>query len=138
MFSKIQDFMIIEVSTNKLSKTQCGDWWSKIKNRRQPTMHELKELVHHSLQKLPMCPRKKIQWQLIRNKWRQGINDHWVKRFSSQEIPNKIQIRNLLMWYLKNLGYCPTMYMMFEAMIALLSFPRLISHKPRRSCRAEQ
>ena len=37
--------------------------------------------------------------------------------------------------YLKNLGYCPTIYMMFEAMIALLSFPRLISHKPRRSCR---
>ena len=35
--------------------------------------------------------------------------------------------------YLKNLGYCPTMYIMFEAIIALLSFPRLISHKPRRS-----
>ena len=30
------------------------------------------------------------------------------------------------------------MYMMFEAMIALLSFPRLISHNPRRSCSAEQ
>ena len=35
--------------------------------------------------------------------------------------------------YLKNLGYCPTIYMMFEAIIALLSFPLFISTRPRRS-----
>ena len=31
-------------------------------------------------------------------------------------------------------GYCPTTYMMFDAMIALLSFPRFCSHKPNSSC----
>ena len=35
--------------------------------------------------------------------------------------------------YLRNLGYCPTMYIIFDAIIALLSFPRLISHKPSKS-----
>lgn len=43
----------------------------------------------------------------------------------------------LLLFYLKNLGYCPTIYIMFDAIIALLSLPRLISHRPRRSWRTE-
>jgi hypothetical protein len=33
----------------------------------------------------------------------------------------------------KKRGYCPTMYMMFEAMIALLSFPFFCSQSPSRS-----
>lgn len=32
-----------------------------------------------------------------------------------------------------HLGYCPTMYMIFEAMMALLSFPLFCSHSPKRS-----
>ena len=35
--------------------------------------------------------------------------------------------------YLRNLGYCPTMYMMFDAMIALLSLPFFCSQRPSRS-----
>jgi hypothetical protein len=34
---------------------------------------------------------------------------------------------------LRNLGYCPTMYMMSEAQTALLSLPRFISVNPSRS-----
>lgn len=34
----------------------------------------------------------------------------------------------------RNRGYCPTTYMMFDAMMALLSFPRFCSHKPNSSC----
>lgn len=33
----------------------------------------------------------------------------------------------------RNLGYCPTMYMMFDAMIALLSFPLFCSQRPSKS-----
>ena len=36
-------------------------------------------------------------------------------------------------WALRNLGYCPTMYMMLEATTALLSLPLFISVKPSRS-----
>ena len=36
-------------------------------------------------------------------------------------------------WALRNLGYCPTMYMILEATTALLSLPLFISVKPRRS-----
>lgn len=36
-------------------------------------------------------------------------------------------------WALKNRGYCPTMYMILDAIIALLSFPRFCSQSPRRS-----
>lgn len=38
-------------------------------------------------------------------------------------------------WARKNRGYCPTTYMIFEAMMALLSFPLFCSHKPNRSWR---
>merc|ERR1719427_505127 len=34
---------------------------------------------------------------------------------------------------LKNLGYWPTIYMMLEAMMALLSFPFFCSHRPSKS-----
>ena len=37
-------------------------------------------------------------------------------------------------WARRNRGYCPTTYMMFDAMIALLSFPRFCSHNPNSSC----
>lgn len=33
----------------------------------------------------------------------------------------------------RNLGYCPTMYMIFDAMIALLSFPLFCSQRPSKS-----
>lgn len=36
-------------------------------------------------------------------------------------------------WALRKRGYWPTIYMMLEAMIALLSFPLFCSHKPSRS-----
>lgn len=36
-------------------------------------------------------------------------------------------------WARKKRGYCPTTYMMLDAMIALLSLPRFCSHRPRRS-----
>ena len=39
--------------------------------------------------------------------------------------------------YLRNLGYWPTMYMMFDAMIALLSFPFFCSHNPSKSWKIE-
>lgn len=35
--------------------------------------------------------------------------------------------------HLRNLGYCPTIYMMLEAMMALLSFPLFCSHSPSNS-----
>ena len=35
--------------------------------------------------------------------------------------------------HLRNRGYCPTMYMMLEATMALLSFPLFCSHRPRSS-----
>ena len=35
--------------------------------------------------------------------------------------------------YLRNLGYWPTMYMMLEAMMALLSLPLFCSHRPSSS-----
>lgn len=38
----------------------------------------------------------------------------------------------------RNRGYWPTTYMMFEAMIALLSLPRFCSHNPSRSCLGER
>merc|ERR1719211_498893 len=38
-----------------------------------------------------------------------------------------------LQWALRNLGYWPTMYMMLEAMMALLSFPFFCSHSPSKS-----
>lgn len=38
-------------------------------------------------------------------------------------------------WALKNLGYWPTMYMIFDAIIALLSLPLFCSHNPNRSCK---
>ncbi len=41
-------------------------------------------------------------------------------------------LRNL-QWALRKRGYCPTMYMMLEAMMALLSFPFFCSHNPNRS-----
>merc|ERR1719500_2030184 len=34
---------------------------------------------------------------------------------------------------LRNLGYCPTMYMMLDVMIALLSLPFFCSHSPSKS-----
>lgn len=39
---------------------------------------------------------------------------------------------------LKNLGYWPTMYMIFDAIIALLSLPLFCSHNPKRSCKIRQ
>lgn len=33
----------------------------------------------------------------------------------------------------RNLGYCPTMYMILDAMIALLSFPLFCSQRPSKS-----
>src|SRR5882757_2777383 len=36
-------------------------------------------------------------------------------------------------WALRNLGYCPTIYMILEATTALLSLPLFISVRPRRS-----
>jgi hypothetical protein len=36
-------------------------------------------------------------------------------------------------WALKNLGYCPTTYIMLLAIMALLSFPFFCSHKPSKS-----
>lgn len=36
-------------------------------------------------------------------------------------------------WALRKRGYWPTIYMMLEAMMALLSFPLFCSHKPSRS-----
>lgn len=36
-------------------------------------------------------------------------------------------------WAFKNRGYWPTTYIMLEAIIALLSFPRFCSHNPKRS-----
>ena len=39
-----------------------------------------------------------------------------------------------LQWARRKRGYCPTTYMMLEAMMALLSLPRFCSHSPRRSC----
>src|SRR5262249_43347687 len=36
-------------------------------------------------------------------------------------------------WAFRNLGYWPTVYMIFDATTALLSLPRFISHKPNRS-----
>ena len=41
-------------------------------------------------------------------------------------------LRNL-QWALRNLGYCPTTYIILLAMIALLSFPLFCSHRPSRS-----
>lgn len=39
---------------------------------------------------------------------------------------------------LKNLGYWPTMYMIFDAIIALLSLPLFCSHNPKRSYKIRQ
>lgn len=39
---------------------------------------------------------------------------------------------------LRNLGYWPTMYMIFDAIIALLSLPLFCSHNPKRSCKIRQ
>mmetsp|Transcript_31953 Transcript_31953/g.89467 ORF Transcript_31953/g.89467 Transcript_31953/m.89467 type:complete len:257 (-) Transcript_31953:1101-1871(-) len=36
-------------------------------------------------------------------------------------------------WYRRNRGYCPTTYMMFDAMTALLALPLVISQRLRRS-----
>ena len=36
-------------------------------------------------------------------------------------------------WARRKRGYCPTTYMMLDAMIALLSLPRFCSHKPSKS-----
>lgn len=36
----------------------------------------------------------------------------------------------------RNRGYWPTMYMMLEAMMALLSLPLFCSHRPSKSCRS--
>jgi len=41
-------------------------------------------------------------------------------------------------WARKKRGYWPTTYMMFDAMIALLSLPRFCSHSPNSSCTAHQ
>jgi hypothetical protein len=40
--------------------------------------------------------------------------------------------------HLRKRGYWPTMYMMLEAMQALLLLPRWTSHRLRRSCKSEQ
>lgn len=36
-------------------------------------------------------------------------------------------------WTRRKRGYCPTTYIIFEAITALLSLPRFCSHRPRRS-----
>lgn len=41
-------------------------------------------------------------------------------------------------WALKNRGYWPTMYMIFDAIIALLSLPLFCSHNPNRSCKVRK
>ncbi len=46
---------------------------------------------------------------------------------------NKQMNKQMETTHLRNLGYCPTMYMMLEAMMALLSFPLFCSHSPSSS-----
>jgi len=46
--SKAKKLDVTKLSVPVIEK-QCDNSLPKIKSRRQPTMHELKELVHHSL-----------------------------------------------------------------------------------------
>ena len=155
-------------------------------------MHKLEQLVHYSLQKLPVSPTKlqpmsltflhvftlKTQttsdWSIhgeeetsdllhhdFKHKWKLKHTNYslqllepiscwnvsigiWYRKLVSKPSWYKLwffrkrQKRKwLLLFHLKNLGYCPTIYIMFDAIIALLSLPRLISHRPRRSWRTE-
>ena len=79
------------------------------------TMHEFKQLVHNCLQKLPVSPEKKAPTQ----------------KKKGEKHRKRLPISFCV--YLRNLGYWPTMYMMFEAMMALLSLPLFCSHKPSNS-----
>lgn len=143
-------------------------------------MHKLEQLVHYSLQKLPVSPTKlqptslkflhvltlKTQttsdWSIygeeetfhilyhdfkhiwkLKHCWNGSIGI-WYRKLVSKPSWYKLQFfrkgekrKGLLLFYLKNLGYCPTIYIMFDAIIALLSLPRFISHRPRRSWRTE-
>ena len=57
--------------------------------------------------------------------------------FSSLSLPLSLSplppLSFLFLPHLRNLGYWPTMYMIFEAMIALLSLPLFCSHRPSSS-----
>ena len=55
----------------------------------------------------------------------------WVSCMNSNSLFTTV-LRNL-QCALRNLGYWPTMYMMLEAMMALLSFPFFCSHSPSKS-----
>lgn len=60
-----------------------------------------------------------------------NINDCFLPCINSKSLLTTV-LRNF-QWALRKRGYCPTMYIMLEAMMALLSFPLFCSHRPSRS-----
>ena len=77
------------------------------------TMHEFEQLVHYGLQKFPVLP---VKSAYIINNWRTKINTEKKSNMNSSHSASRA--------YLRNRGYCPTIYIMFEAMQALLLLPR--------------
>mmetsp|Transcript_48320 Transcript_48320/g.114985 ORF Transcript_48320/g.114985 Transcript_48320/m.114985 type:complete len:234 (+) Transcript_48320:1624-2325(+) len=72
------------------------------------------------------------RWQIFRNvSHAMSCTPGCVSCMNSKFLFTTV-LRNF-QWARRKRGYCPTTYMMLEAMTALLSFPRVISHSPSRS-----
>ena len=80
------------------------------------TVHKFKQFIDNRLEKLPVSPTEKIH-SVITRCWFMSI---------------KALLKHIII-YRRNLGYWPTMYMILEATIALLSLPRFISQRPSNS-----
>lgn len=84
--------------------------------------------VSQAMSCTPKNQHERLKQPLKGNK---GSQPSWVSCMNSKSLLTTV-LRNFQCAF-KNRGYWPTIYIIFAATTALLSFPRFISHNPSRS-----
>ena len=72
-------------------------------------------------------------WEDLEKDWKIRLISCTAEKVKKEDFKVSYHVHNYVA-DLRNRGYWPTMYMMLEAMIALLSLPRFCSHNPSSSC----